>query len=364
MRFTSLDLTFYGMHSSISEYVKMVIEDRAEAAGINLNIKEIIDPDAFIKESITSVPAIKVGTEIRSMEKKDPVKFARETSQWILEKSSYGTLKQVIVPIDFSSAAQNALEYAFVLAENLNAYITLLHVNRPETRDCTLDDIDPNIANIKEEMLDSVIERMNKQLADSDNSKPLIRKEFQTGFAADVILEQAKTKEGSIIVMGTTGSTGNLKKLLGSVSTKVAQKSNSPVILVPPSCQLRKLDRILYLASDEQLDATIMDELLTIAHASDAMIDVLHFSGKSDSYDQVDFLNLLKNHYPKSKIKYNQINEKISSESINNFAKANNTDLVVISKKTRSKLENLFHKSMTYELSFMTQFPLLILHEK
>lgn len=365
MNFTTLDLTFYGMHSSVSEYVKMVIEDRAEAAGVDLNIKEVIEPDAFIKESITSVPAIKVGSEIRSMEKKDPVKFARETSQWILEKSSYGSLKQIIVPVDFSAAAQNSLEYALSLSEHLKAYITLLHVNRPETVDHTLDEVDPDIDDLKKEMLNNLLEKMDDQLSQTENtSKPLLRKEFKTGFAAEVILEQAKDKEGSIIVMGTTGSTGNLKKLLGSVSTKVAQRSVSPVLLVPPSCQKRKMDEIVYLASDDEVDASVMQELLIIADSADANIHVLHYSKNGDNYDQVDFLTMLKNHYPPKRIKYSQIEEKIKSESINDYAKENNIDLIVLSKKNRSKLENLFHKSMTYEMSFMTQFPLLILHEK
>lgn len=358
------ELTFFGMESSISEYVKMVIEDRAESAGIDLKIKEVKDPDEFITHSLSSLPSIKMGSEIRSMNEKDPVMFARETSQWILEQSSYGSLTQIIVPIDFSAASENALEYALKLSENHKAYITILHVNRPETVDHSLDEVNPDISALKKEMLNTVLEKLNSQFSYTESSnKPLIRSEFKTGFAAEVILQLASEKEGSLIVMGTSGSSGNLKKYLGSVSTKVAQRSMSPVILVPPASQKRKIEQLVYCATDEKLDVSVMNELLTIAQATKAKLHVLHFVKRNDNYDQVAFLNILKNNYPKDKIKYHQIDGNITSEAINNYAADNALDLIVLSTKNRTYLDKLFHKSMTYEMSFMTQYPLLILRK-
>lgn len=358
-------LTFFGMKSSTSEYVKMVIQDRVEAAGIDLQIEEIQNPEAFLRYSLTSLPSIKIGEEIRSMEESDPVAFARETSQWILEKSDYGSLKQIIVPIDFSAAAQNALEYALKLSEKLGAYITILYVDRPESKVSNNGEINPDLSEWKKEMLDNVIQKVNAlSTCNDETATPLLRKAFKVGFAADVILEEAAAKPDSIVIMGTTGNSGKLKKYLGSVSTKVAQNCKSPLILVPPTSFNRKIDKIAYCATDEVLDVSVLDELLIIARANMADLHVIHFTTPRDTYDEKEYLNILSRKYPNERIQYNQIKGKINSELLNEYAINNDIDLIALSTKNRIRLEKIFHKSMTYHMSFMSKHPLLILHQK
>lgn len=59
----------------------------------------------------------------------------------------------------------------------------------------------------------------------------------EEGRAADVVLEAAKEHDASFIVIGCQGW-GRLEKLrLGSVSKKVAARTDRPLVLVPTQDQ-------------------------------------------------------------------------------------------------------------------------------
>ena len=61
-----LNVTMYGRPSSTYEYAKYAILNKAKEANIELNLSEISDERLFISDRVESIPAVRIGDDIRS----------------------------------------------------------------------------------------------------------------------------------------------------------------------------------------------------------------------------------------------------------------------------------------------------------
>ena len=137
-------------------------------------------------------------------------------------------LKKILVPIDGSDHAEKALSYALKLAERCDADVEVLTVV-PEvvyTPDWMRD--------YTEKMKENGEELLSKALRRAEEDKPGLRvsKRLEEGFADLKILEVAKKGRFDIIVMGSRGLGAVKRFLLGSVSNKVVNQSELPVLIV------------------------------------------------------------------------------------------------------------------------------------
>ncbi len=136
-------------------------------------------------------------------------------------------IKRILAPIDGSEHAENALFYALDLAEKVGASVTILTVV-PEVvadpdwmRDYTL--------KMKEEGERILSDALEKAKALQGVS---VTTELREGYVAEVILEAANSRDHDIIVMGHRGLGVVRGFLLGSVSRKVVDQANIPVLIV------------------------------------------------------------------------------------------------------------------------------------
>ena len=134
----------------------------------------------------------------------------------------------ILAPIDGSEHAENALFYALDLAEKVGASVTILTVV-PEVvtdpdwmRDYTL--------KMKEEGEKILSEALEK--AGEARQGVSVTTELREGYVAEVILEAANSGDHDIIVIGHRGLGVVRGFLLGSVSRKVVDQANIPVLIV------------------------------------------------------------------------------------------------------------------------------------
>lgn len=123
----------------------------------------------------------------------------------------------ILVPTDFSDAANHAIPYACTIACP-GATIHLLHVK---------DRFGVSLAEGTEQL---------KALIPQGALDKGIRfeTEVETGdHAADCILQTAARRRADVICMGTSGRSGISRSLLGSVASAVTSVSDRPVLLVP-----------------------------------------------------------------------------------------------------------------------------------
>ena len=142
------------------------------------------------------------------------------------------TVQRVLVPVDFSEYANQALEYAIVLASKLGARLTLLYViQSPPWGGVDMDVTLPHaysqyIQHLEAESANSMQAYLERVTAAGLEGEVAV----VNGVPFHEIIETAKMQQVDLIVMGTHGRTGLQHILLGSVAEKVVHLAPCPAI--------------------------------------------------------------------------------------------------------------------------------------
>jgi nucleotide-binding universal stress UspA family protein len=136
-----------------------------------------------------------------------------------------------LVPLDFSTYADQALDYAICLARTLNARLTLLHVVQP----VPMTGIDMGVAlpeTYLQELEEEVQRSMEAALARVTAAGLPGERVVLYGVPFQEIIDTAKARHVDLIVMGTHGRTGFMHFLLGSVTERVVRLAPCSVLVV------------------------------------------------------------------------------------------------------------------------------------
>jgi nucleotide-binding universal stress UspA family protein len=142
---------------------------------------------------------------------------------------------KIVVPLDGSGTAEQALEHAKALAHCLGSQVILMRVMTYPTYDYLV--TDPELsAGLREEMESqacSYLEPLAHLLQD-EGLRVGAEAVVATGPVADTIIEFVHEKRGDLVVMSTHGRTGPSRWLLGSVADRVVRGAGVPVLMVRP----------------------------------------------------------------------------------------------------------------------------------
>jgi len=129
-------------------------------------------------------------------------------------------IRRILIPTDFSPAANVAAEYAERLAACANASLLVLHVQQGWGSDATSNEVDVQMKHTLEEIRSRVPGVHVEQLVHG-------------GSPGEVICWVAQQKSCDQIVMGTHGRTGWVNLLMGSTAEYVVRHARCPVLTVP-----------------------------------------------------------------------------------------------------------------------------------
>ncbi|MBT8230730.1 MAG: universal stress protein, partial [Bacteroidia bacterium] len=190
---------------------------------------------------------------------------------------------------------------------------------------------------------------------------PLIEKDFVTGFAGKEIPELASKDGQCMIVIGSTGSSGSLKTIFGSVSTMIAKDATCPVFVVPPNTNYGPINKIAYAADDFDIDSSVVEDLIYYTSIFGAELHLAHVDDeKTSELNKLQSRLLLEN--PELKIYMHVINADGIVEGLNEFVEEQGIQLLAMTKQKRTFLDSLFHSSITKRMTINTKIPLLVLH--
>ena len=155
--------------------------------------------------------------------------------------------KNILVPLDGSELAAQALPYAEEIANNAQAKLSLLQVVddpvdiyvAPETTLLSRTGMgvvhNAMDTNFHRQALDSAKWNMDELAASLRHRKINAEGDIDTGEAATCIVEYAEANDIDLIVMSTHGRTGLGRWTYGSVANKVLQAAPCPVLIVRPT---------------------------------------------------------------------------------------------------------------------------------
>lgn len=275
-------------------------------------------------------------------------------------------MKKIIIPTDFSPAAQNATHYALDMAIAINAGLHLLHIYQLPM---SVTDA-PLVLISVDELKESAEGKLAKLKADFDHvasGKIEISTESRLGDLKDELEDCCNKMQPFAVVMGTRGHSAMERTLFGSNTLSVIKHITWPVICVPTGKEYGAGIKQIGLACDfrEVLETTPVSMIKTFVREMNAKLHVLNVDPdnrheKAESPAQVV---LLQTALEEIGPQYHFIRHKDVEDGINEFAETNNLDMVIAIPKKHKLLEKLFRKSSTRQLVFESHVPVMCVHE-
>jgi universal stress protein A len=152
------------------------------------------------------------------------------------------TIKRILVPVDFSTHALQALAYAREVAKRFDAELLLVHVIEPaylaDASDVYVSG--PHGAVLLKEQLRLAQAQLLRLGADLTERGHRVRTMVKRGSPPHAIVDTAARVGAHLIVMGTYGRTGLSRMLIGSVAERVVRTAPCPVLTVRRPLRARR----------------------------------------------------------------------------------------------------------------------------
>jgi nucleotide-binding universal stress UspA family protein len=138
--------------------------------------------------------------------------------------------KRVLIPLDGSAWAEQALPHAIAQAKHFQAKLILLKVVEPfaHARGMSLSDLEQ----IRQQAHTWAREYLESLAADIQEQGILVQKVTIDGRPHTGIAEFADSNRVDLIVMSTRGQSGLSRWLMGSVADRVVRGATVPVLMV------------------------------------------------------------------------------------------------------------------------------------
>ncbi len=275
-------------------------------------------------------------------------------------------MNNILCPIDFSDASINALEFAVKIAEVHSSTVKLLHVLTEEEYAGELKFKDSNaFENFEdkyEQKLKKITEEINK---DQKTNYELSSYEIVNGDLVSRINEFIEKFKISMVAMGTSGVGDIREARVGSNTAKVIESTNVPVLSVPKTASYSVISNIIYGSEFEEEDRSYLQPILNFATAFDSRIYVVHITSENNAIDSTkysEYIDDVRSYFVYEKLSFEQfITDMDKAIALEHVLNEHNADLLILVHKSRNFPDSLFHKSLTKRMSYMTNFPLLVL---
>jgi len=283
-------------------------------------------------------------------------------------------MKTILVPTDFSPAAENAAHYALFLSRHLQADILLTHAfkvpaetrvaaqaawpleNYEEIRQETQQELGQLRHQLEKEAATEIYPRLHQ---------PRIIDIAELGEVTTTIRNLVDHYHVPLVVAGMSGSGLIHRFLLGSTSRDLLEKATFPVLLLPARPMPRQLRKIAFATDLSETDIDIIHSLTSLARPFNAEILIAHVTDAK--YDAVEHRQqvegFLKNvsckaNYPK--IYYRHIKSMDVDHGLDWLSEHGMIDMLAMVHRPHPVLERLIKGSHTQRLAKHIRVPLLV----
>jgi universal stress protein A len=143
------------------------------------------------------------------------------------------TITRILVPTDFSTASDAALDFAKTIARTFGASLHLLHVfEDPVVTVGFTEAYAPLPPTTRVALVEDAGRQLASRLSDEERDRYDATAQVVSGSSAMAIVEYAQDHDIDLIVMGTHGRTGMAHLLIGSVAERVVRLAPCAVLTV------------------------------------------------------------------------------------------------------------------------------------
>ncbi len=273
-------------------------------------------------------------------------------------------MEKILIPVDFSEASDKALAYGVALAKDLNAHATLFYAFHPVpyAPEMLLQSAKVEWEEIRKLDQARLMKLSEKIMDEHGLNCNFITKE---GFASEQILAAQDEFKPQLTILGTHGTSGFSKAVLGSVTADVAGQANYPVMVVPEHAAFKPITKMVFATDFHDSDIEGIRYLTKLSKDPNAEIVVLHVAdGDTDVRFEETFLRELEQEV-REKVNFPNVHFHLTedpniSRGIEEFAENSYCDLVAVSKVKRGAFLKVFLPSITKKMIYHTKIPLLV----
>lgn len=270
-------------------------------------------------------------------------------------------MKNILIPMDFSEVAKNALRYGLQLFEDENIFI--LHTCFGSYYNDSMFE-EPRLDKkkiLKQELTKDVLDIINKEEL-PDN----IKIEVLNGDTTEVVKRYSKEKDIHQIVMGTRDKYTLLDKWIGTISLSIIKSMKIPVYLIPPFAKYNGFKSTV-IASDSHIGKSNLINWIkewNLSHES--FIRFLHIRDGEKADFEIEKETIVNSLFEDEDPKFGFEIVSKSSDDISQslLASAYNygSDLIIAIPENQTYLNSLLFKSVSKELIMKSEIPLLFIN--
>ena len=272
-------------------------------------------------------------------------------------------MKKIIVPVDFSAAAENAAFFAAELAAFYHADLHFYHAYgtyTPVSEYAWMVNTAEMQAAAEFEM-----EKFKENLESKLTVPPHILTKVDNVFLQAGLPEYCDAERPDLVVMGLSGKNALTRLVVGSNTIYAIQHLTYPVLVVPPKASFAPIRKLGFACDyDAVITTTPVGPIKKLVKDFNAALHVLNVeTGVLVSDEKMDEGENLKELFKDCMPEYHTILSADITAGINYFAETTKADWLVVIPKKHNLMDKLFKRSHTSDLLHHTTMPVLCIHE-
>ena len=290
----------------------------------------------------------------------------RNAKRVYLRGTKFPIMKKILVATDFSSAANNAVNYAAHLAHEINASLVLFHSYAVPV---VVAEAPVLIPTLEEVEIDSEkrLKQIKKRLNEKYNHAIHIEEACSCGFAVDEIKKFVAEHHVDMVIMGMHGLGAVGEKIIGSTTTSLMSEIQIPVICIHEKNTFDAYKKIVFACDFGDFKNTkIFEPIKTFVNLFHSKLYILNVFSKSHSEPTItEAVASLRLDQVLANVNHQlcYVENKDVIAGINQFVKENHIDLVIMMPRSHSFIDKLFKEPHTKKMAFHSHIPIMAIHE-
>lgn len=274
-------------------------------------------------------------------------------------------MNNIIVGIDFSECALNALKHAAQIAEKANYELVMVWVNRVANDNDIIKNDQALIEYGAKQRFNSLVAQY-EPIVGKDKVKYLIRK----GRVYEEMINVCNEYKPTLLVIGSHGVSGFQEKFIGSNAFRMALLLDVPTIIIREGINISNTIEKIVMPIDTTIETRQKLPLtVEIAKYFNATIHILgvHTTDQESVRSTINiYINQMVKFIKDNGVKYiiDEVHNNNEADGVIGYAKKINANLVSIMDEQEKTAANLFAGSFAQQIVNNSPYPVLISHAK
>lgn len=277
-------------------------------------------------------------------------------------------MKTIIIPVDFSDNAKEALQYTINFLGDSQAKLYCIYIMEPyvpssETAVAS--------TSLFKEQLDLAKDRLVEFCQEFEEKLPSnisIESEVILGNIASSIRQKAKDISADAIFMGTQGENHNvLERLLGTVSTLMVENAPCPVLLIPHPYDFKPMDNVIYCTDMNHEDPYEIWRAVELLKPNSVIVQCVHVVKSEQDKEKTlesDLKDYVESNNSAVKTVFSvEVGDDVSQVA-SDYADNYDAEMIIMTRTKHSAFYRILHGSETKKMISHLHIPLLIMNKK